>query len=238
MPVTYWLPLTKIRGPVPVEQIHAAFSRWFDDDHYANDKPYRLAPLSLVDGRWGLEISIFDKGEQLHLAVERRASERESVRLGHLATHVGEPLLVRRESWADLVSRGRESSWHVEFVTPFTCRTTSRSSNQRRTRSSPFPSPWVALRAAEAAWDEFSPLPRVTVARALRSELWVSDIDIHTTTYILEEHPHPGALGSITYSAADRVLARQVSPLFRLANYCGMGSFRGKGMGVVSVKTV
>lgn len=232
MPAIYWLPLPQMRGPARVEHLHAAFSRWFDGDaeggsHHENVKPYRLAPMSERDGTWGAEISILDERAFRALAAQF-GGRLPTVRLGGVATVVETPVVVQGESWDDLAQWRGDTGWKVEFLTPFTFRTGS--------RSSPFPHASAVLRAATEAWKKFSGLEPVSIAPADQRDLWVSQVDVSTTTYTINGHRHPGALGSITYRAATEDVARSASSLFRLAHYCGMGSFRGKGMGVVSVE--
>lgn len=251
MPATYWLPLPNMRGPARVEHLHAAFSRWFDQrtdldepaasgegdpptGHHDNVKPYRLAPMSQHDGRWGVEISVLS--ESAFHALADRVSGPVTVQLGGVETVVDTPVVVRGESWGDLLGWAGETGWRVEFLTPFTSRTGS--------RSSPFPNPPVMLRAAVDAWAmaaRWGAIGEADVPPSIPGwayrDLWVSAIDVTTTTYTINGHRHPGALGSISFGATADVAAL-AAPLFRLAHYCGMGSFRGKGMGVVSVEQV
>lgn len=227
MPAIYWIPLPGMHGPARVEHLHAAFSRWFDADgeHHENVKPYRIAPMSQQDGRWGVEIAVLSE-EAFH-ALESKIAEPSTVRLGGVETPVATPVVMQGESWDDLAHWRGETGWRVDFLTPFTSRTGS--------RSSPFPSVPVVLRAATEAWAAFSGGPAASIPVAAQAQLWVSHVELSTTTFSINGHRHPGALGSVTYRAADAEVARIASPLFGLAHYCGMGSFRGKGMGVVSV---
>ena len=235
MPATYWLPLPDLDAPARVEHLHAAFSRWFDrsdtaitatgSGHHDNVKPYRLAPMSQHHGQWGAQVSILTQ-DAFH-RLEQRITQRSVVVLGNAKTLVGMPVVIGGEAWADLARWPGERGWRVDFLTPFTTRTQS--------RSSPFPSPPVVLRAATDVWEKFSGHEAIRVPRESHRHLWVSDVDISTTTYTINGHRHPGALGSITYRADNTEVARDASTLFRLAHYCGMGSFRGKGMGVVAV---
>lgn len=243
MPATYWLPLPELHAPARVEHLHAAFSRWFDQPegrcngseaeaigprHHDTVKPYRLAPMSQHNSQWGAEISVLTEGA--FRALERQITGRSVVRLDTAETPVGVPAVVSGESWDDLAHWRGDTGWRVEFLTPFTARTGS--------RSSPFPSPPVVLRAATEAWAAFSGRDPIKIPPVAHRHLWVSEVDVSTTTYSLNGHRHPGALGAVTYRADDDEVARSASALFRLAHYCGMGSFRGKGMGVVSVKAM
>lgn len=232
MPATYWLPLPAVREPAAVEHLHAAFSGWFDrttpghNAHHDNVKPYRLAPLSRQGDIWGVEASLLTEDAYLALADHIRAGA--AVRLGRVQTRVGTPRVVQGTTWADLADWPGDSRWTVTFLTPFAARTGD--------RTSPFPTPPVVLRAATDAWAHFSGRPPLRLAPADQQHLWVSQLDLTTTTFTLNGHRHPGALGTITYRADTDQVARTASSLFRLAAYCGMGSFRGKGMGVVAVE--
>lgn len=236
MPAIFWLPLSAVTGPVPVEHLHAAFSRWFDtvpaggdgsdaDPHHATVKPYRLAPVSQQDGRWGMEASVLTESSFRALACRITAGD--GVRLGPIRTPVGTPTVLRGESWADLAEWPGETAWRVEFLTPFISRTGN--------RSSPFPAPPVVLRAAADVWASYSGYPPLRVAPTDHPYLWVSALDVSTTRVTINGHSHPGAVGHVEYRAAEPKVAAVVSTLFRLATYCGMGSFRGKGMGIVKV---
>jgi len=221
-----------VREPAAVEHLHAAFSGWFDrttpghDAHHDNVKPYRLAPLSRQGDIWGVEASLLTEDAYLALAEHIRAGA--AVRLGRVQTRVGTPRVVQGTTWADLADWPGDSRWSVTFLTPFAARTGD--------RTSPFPTPPVVLRAATDAWAHFSGRPPLRLAPADQQHLWVSQLDLTTTTFTLNGHRHPGALGTITYRADTDQVARTASSLFRLAAYCGMGSFRGKGMGVVAVE--
>lgn len=236
MPAIYWLPFAEVSGPVPVEHLHAAFSHWFDtipardngpddDPHHATVKPYRLAPVSKRGGGWGMEASVLT--EDAFRVLAGRIAAGAGVRLGRLRTTVGTPIVLQGESWADLAEWSGETAWRVEFLTPFISRTGN--------RSSPFPAPQVVLRAATDAWAQFSGHPPLRVAPVDHAQLWVSALDVSTTGVMINGHRHPGAVGHLVYRAAEPRVAAAASSLFRLAAYCGMGSFRGKGMGIVRV---
>lgn len=238
MPATYWLPLPDLREWVPAEYLHAAFSRWFDipgqkeaapkeDAHYLKVKPYRLSPLSRQDGVWGVEVSLLS--EEAFLALRRNVSARPTVRLGRHVTVAGIPQVLAGETWADLAEWHGDNEWRVTFLTPFAFRTGN--------RTSPFPSPAVVLRAPTESWAKYSGFTPIKVSPADQVHLWVNHVEISTTKFQLNGHSHPGVVGEVSYRADTPQVARLASSLFRLARYCGMGSFRGKGMGVVSVES-
>lgn len=231
MPATYWLPLPGMNGPARVEHVHAAFSRWFDgdpdDDHHHDEvKPYRLAPMSQREGRWGVEVSLLN--EQAFRALEARVIAGASVRLGGTRTAIGAPVVLGGESWFDLAQWRGERGWRVDFLTPFTSRTGS--------RCSPLPSVPAVLRAPSMAWNTYSGYPILDLTAEEHRAIWVSDVNLTTTQYTIQGHAQLGALGSMTCRTASDEVASQVAALFRLAAYSGVGSFRGKGMGVVAVQ--
>lgn len=230
MPAIYWLPLPGLTRASKVEHVHAALSRWFDGDdgHAAKVKPYRLAPPSRRDGLWGVEVSLLTLNA---LNLFTAALDNDPVlRLGSHITPVGDPEVLHGASWDDLADWPGEAGWEVTFLSPFAFRTGN--------RTSPFPAFAVVLRAPTVAWERFSERPPLRITPAQQTHLWVPSVEIHTTTFQLNGRSYPGALGTITYRADDPDVARTASSLFRLATYCGMGSFRGKGMGVVVVRPV
>lgn len=235
MPAIYWLPLPGVTGPAELGHIHAAFSGWFDQPrepcetagvaHHAVTKPYRLSPTSKRADGWGVEVAILDQNTFLSL-VSHIAAKHE-IRLGRQRTAVGLPTPMLGTSWNELTDWPGESTWRVSFLTPFIARTGN--------RSSPFPAPGVVLRAATEAWAAFSGAAPIEVTPVEQRHLWVSRIDVQTTDVTISGHRHPGLTGQVVFRADDDSVARKASTLFRLAEYCGMGSFRGKGMGVVSI---
>lgn len=230
MPAIYWLPLPGLRGPAAVEHVHAAFSGWFDaaSTHHDNVKPYRLTPASQRAGVWGVEVSVLSEDAYLALAAHLEAGD--PVRLGSVRTPVGEPTVLRGASWSELEAWPGESAWRVEFLTPFAFRTGD--------RTSPFPLPAVVVRAATEAWAAFSGRPPVRLEPPDQAHVWVSSVELTTTRFQIGRHRFPGALGHVVYRCDEPSVSPVLSTLLRLGVYCGMGSFRGKGMGVVDVEEV
>lgn len=233
MPAIYWLPLPAMHGPAAVEHVHAAFSGWFDaasdrNAHHDTVKPYRLAPLSQQEGSWGAEVALLSA--EAYQALAQRLEDDPRVRLGRISTPVGPPRVLQGATWDELGAWPGERAWRVTFLTPFASRTGN--------RTSPFPSPPVVLRGPAEAWRWYSGREELRLSPTEQANLWVSHLDLATTTFTVNGHRHHGALGSITYQASTDEVARMASTLFRLAEYSGMGSFRGKGMGVVDVQAV
>ena len=230
MPALYWLPLPGLADVPDPAHLHAAFSAWFDgerdsEDHRATVKPYRLSPGSVRDGQWGLELSILTA--EAYVALSERLAAGEGVRIGRHATRVGPPKVLRGATWDELAAWPGETGWQVEFLTPFLSRTGN--------RSSPYPTPAVVLRAPTEAWAAYSGLPGLRLSTDDQRHLWVSDMNLHTTTVHVNGHRYRGGLGRLTFRCDSDAVAHIASSLFRLAVYTGMGSFRVKGFGVVGV---
>lgn len=228
MPASFWVPLAKVNRTVPSRLLHAAFSGWFDGDeqtHRDNVKPYSLAPLSVNQGVWGIEIATMtDEAEAALLFHARNGA---AVRLGSLLTPVGLPACREHRSWEDLAAPTTARSWTISFLTP----TTFRSGNH----ASPVPNPGVLLRAPADVWHRFGQSPAPRVAGPDHDALWLSRAEIETVDYDAGGRVYPGALGWVTMRCDDDEVAAKVSALLGLAAFCGVGSFRGKGMGVVDV---
>lgn len=233
MPATYWLPLPDLKGPSAVEHLHAALSAWFDtpaeageaERHHDNVKPYTISPTSCRENVWGVQISVLTAGAEDTLLT--RADEGSQLRLGHARTRIGDPSLLAASPWPDLAQHDGSTAWAVQFLTPAAFRTGS--------RTSPFPTPAVVLRSPTEAWRCFSGLPEVRISPVEQAELWVSRIDVETVMFTLKGRDYPGILGSVTFRCGRPEVAAKASALLRLAAFCGVGSFRGKGMGVVAV---
>lgn len=229
MPAIYWIPLPGLDRPAPVEHVHAAFSRWFDEDegsHHEVIKPYRLSPASPRGDGWGIEVSILT--EDAFRALAQHIDAGATVRLGACSTPVGMPEVLKGRTWDDLAAWPGERAWKAEFLTPFIART--------RNRATPLPTPAVALRAAIETWGAFSGHPPLRLNLDDQAHVWAAWVELTTRNVMIGRHRFPGALGSITYRADDDRVAAVCSSLFRLSEYSGMGSFRGKGMGIVSVE--
>lgn len=234
MPARYWVPLPDLRAPAAVEHLHAAVSSWFDGErvpdgaaspHHDVVKPYTISPTTSHRGQLGIQVStLTDEADE---AVARNAG-RARLRLGGVVTSVGRAHRIRSSSWQELAQPDNARRWTMEFETPFTYRS--------RNRTSPFPLPPVILRGPAVAWETYSEQRAVTVPPEHHHTIWVSDLDARTETVTLKGRTHPGLLGRVTYRCDDDTIAPAVSTLMRLAEFTGVGSFRGKGMGIVTVR--
>ncbi len=228
-----WFVPLDVRLPVRPEHLHAALSRWFDvgtddlpDRHRDLTKPYTISPPTDHDGRLGVMVSTLT--DEAAWRLRTATASHRAVRLGRQQVRVGRPVRVESTSWAALSRLRPRFSWVVEFLTPTTFR-----SGQR---ASPFPAPAAMLRGPSVCWDAFSGLPPRLGDRHHVRDLWVSDVDLQTVRLELRGISWPAALGHVEVRADDPAAAAAVTPLFALAPYCGVGSFRGKGFGVVRVR--
>lgn len=237
MPATYWLPLPNAKPPVRAEHLHAAFSRWFDtaafdgsqpDTHTAGTKPYSISPLARGADGYGVEINVLTPEAEERLLLCGVSGL--PIRLGSTYTRVGLPHPLSVTSWAELATRPSLQPWELEFLTP----TTFRNGN----RSSAFPQPSAMLQAPRQCWNAFSGLPAIELSIGEASLVWVSDFDIESVRLSLNQLTVKGVVGRITLRCDHPSVTAKVAPLLSLAPFCGIGSFRGKGLGVVQLNRV
>ncbi len=234
MPERWFVPVTGVDSTrVRLDFVHAAFSRWFDDndgDHEANEKPYAISPMTEYAGRVGVEIATLTASAAGRVATR----EGSTIRLGNQIRPVGTPWLMHTASWDDLVERRPEREWTFELVTP----TTFRSGD----RSSPLPSVATILRGLYRSWSTWSTVPDADVGYDARLDtaVWVSDLDLRSAVVPLTVRGRKdtpvhlsGSLGRLALRCDDPATAARVTPLMHLAPYAGFGSMRGKGLGVV-----
>lgn len=240
MPARWFVPIlgadpTRVKS----DHVHAAVSGWFDHspaEHAANDKPYAVSPLtSDTQGVIGVEIATLTDvaGRRLWEAIESGTP----VRLGNQTRPVGRAKRLHEDSWSDLAARGAsERQWTIELVTP----TTFRSGD----RSSPLPSIPTLLGGAARAWSLWSGLGERQFDGRRDGALWVSDLDLSSTVVEIAVRDRSGrpkpvhlscSLGSVGLRCDDPPTAERVGPLIRLAAYAGVGSMRGRGLGVARV---
>lgn len=236
MPASYWIPLPGVRPPIKQDHLHAAFSRWFDtsqqtvpasDGHNANVKPYTVSPLSgTAGGPFGVEVAVLMGATEDRLRL--CAGSGNPIRLGRAHVRVGPPVLQFSADWPELAESGHCREWDIEFLTP----TTFRSGN----RSSAFPEPSAMLRAPLQCWNAFSGQPPIELSSRESALVWVSDFDIRSVRLSLNSLIVKGVLGTIRVRCDDASVAAKVARLMRLAPFCGIGSFRGRGCGIVRLR--
>lgn len=246
MPSRWFIPISGLDpARVKLEFVHAAFSRWFDapeDEvptlvrgaHGANDKPYALSPPRLLGGQVGVEIAVLNRTAEdlLHEA----ATATPKVRLGSQTRSVGSPRLLAAQSYAELAAGPYGTRWDWEFATP----TTFRSGD----RSTPLPSVTTILDGLMACWNRWHSSGEQACLEN-RAAVWVSDLDLRSQPMTSTIRDRSGAqkpihlsavTGTMTIRCDDPGTCRQVAPLLRLARFAGVGSMRGRGLGVVNVR--
>ncbi|WP_028709297.1 CRISPR system precrRNA processing endoribonuclease RAMP protein Cas6 [Propionicicella superfundia] len=235
MPAIYWVPLPRVAPPVKVEHLHAALSRWFDRgtsdaggvDHRAQTKPYTISPLSGEVDRFGVEVSVLTAEARDRLTLCAGSGER--VRLGERWTIPGRALLQSSVSWGELAEGLPGCRWDLEFVTPGTFRTGNRSCG--------FPVPSSLLRSPAQCWNRFSSATKVELSHEESGSVWVSDFDIESVPLAVKGLRVGGVMGRLRLRCDDASTAAKVGSLLRLAEYCGVGSYRTKGFGIVRVRS-
>lgn len=245
MPSRWFVPLEGIDPTrVCLEQIHAAVSGWFDAgpiEHGANDKPYAVSPLTRDERSIGLEVATLT--EEAEVALLGRIGSGAPIRLGSQVRPMGRPRLMHEHTWEELAGIGTPGApgrWVFDLVTP----TTFRSGD----RSSPLPHVPTMVGGLLRAWETWSDLPRRCLTSAQLASLWVSDIDLRSEVLRLRVRRRRGpgtqiihvsaATGSLILRCDDPEAMALLAPLLGLAAYCGVGSMRGKGLGVVRVRRI
>lgn len=232
MPSIVWVSLTGLTSPPRVEHVHAAFSRWFDVEgvaaHPDNTKPYRLSPADQRGDDWGVEVSLWS--DPARVVLQQHLAAHSHLRLGERTVQAVAGFSLADESWEDLSSWSGETRWRVHFMTPFVARTNS--------RPSPLPTPPVLLRTPAASWTEHADIPPPPLSREEHRDIWVSDVNLSTARVPLGRHVYPGAVGNVLLQAEGERASRHLAAMLRFAVYCGVGSFRGKGMGVIDLEPV
>lgn len=234
MPLNYWVSLEgEIRPPVEAPHVHAAISAWFDrpasavsDAHHDTVKPYSVSPITEGPHGWGIQVGVLT--EEARRRVETVGAQRPVVRFGRQSARVRSVSVDTHAPWRHLAA-SRSTHWKLTFLTPTTFRT--------KNIASPFPMPAQVLRAPTQAWERFSGLAPLSLPRESSQKVFVTGFDLRSVPVRLGREVIQGALGSITYQCHDPAIVALVAPLFALAPFCGVGSFRGKGMGVVELAT-
>lgn len=250
MPTRWFVP---VRGVDPsrvrLEQVHAAFSGWFDRtevEHQAGEKPYSISPLTEHRGDVGVIVgTLSDYAAQRVCAagldkLTASGGSAPVIRLGNQWRPVGRPRRLAEVTWRELATDRGEREWRLEFLTP----TTFRSGD----RSSPLPSVETITAGLERAWSMWCDDPTVAELPSDprgRRALWVTELDLRSVASDLRVGGRAagsrrvrlsGVVGSMTLRVDDDAAAGWAGPLLRLAPYCGLGSMRAKGFGVVEVR--
>ncbi len=229
MPSRWLVPLAGIDlERVTGEQVHSALTRWFDldkRDHNAQQMPYALSPMRETGGLPAVEVRLLSARAEEQFATASVLGV--NLRLGGLSGASFTPRRLRDEAWRSLATPSGATSWVLDFVTPATFR--------RGTRSTPWPAPSAVLRGLTECWAAWSGLGQRDVSHQQADEVWVSDIDGRSHPVVMSGMHLSGFVGRIRYRCDDKDVARLVDPLFRLAEYSGIGTGTAKGLGVTRV---
>jgi hypothetical protein len=203
-------------------------------------KPWAVAPPRRATGADPAEATLEVRtltAEATSLAPVAFAAG-DAIRLGRQLTMVAEPpSMTAMTPWADLATPGDDHKWELEFHSP--------ASFGHHSRYSPLPQPAAMIRSLATRWNALCP-PQVRIRPLAPEELlgfWVSDVSGRT---VVERIPHmaagdreplivPGFVGRVMVRASDDNLARLADCLFRFAEYAGVGSYVGHGLGTVQL---
>lgn len=230
MPARYWIPL-EVEALPQQHHLHAVISSWFDRDapttmrvdHGALIKPYTISPPSIAGSDAGVEVTTLSEAASETLEIAIRSAD--TIRLGSRQVRIGIPELLDSETWAELasVSSVAPLRWRVGFLTP----TVFRSGRHEHA----MPTANLVLRSAQQAWNTYSELQPIILDRGLTDAVHPVDMNLRTQEIWLGKNKHRGVTGWVTYRSREAETAAVVSPLFALLDYCGIGSYRIKGMG-------
>ncbi len=231
MPSRWWIGLHGVDPErVSLPQLHAAFSRWFDDsiaEHRAIVKPYSLSPPCVDERGVGIEAGLLT--ERAVAQLRRGAHRRERLRLGPCRVEISSLEQLERATWRELARYSGARSWEVHFLTP--------TSFRQGRRRSPWPAPPTLLHSVRTSWDAFSPVELDVLAMSDTRHLWVSDLGGRSERVRLGREDVVGFVGRLRIEADCRRVASIADALLRLAPYSGVGSGKTKGLGVVSTTT-
>ncbi len=237
MPAMIFIPLPGVTGPVDPVHLHAALTGMLLPGHDDTDKSYAIHPAEQRGGCWGVRVGVVD--EQTLGKLVFRARRVGQLRIGHLTTAIGEPVVEEQVSWNRILS-SRRTAWRVTFLTD----SVFRPKVAGKTRHSPSPEPRLLLSAPQRAWPSTIPLPPLPGGPG--RAVWIEDFDFRSRTRVQplsqKDDPQPQQFQALYDSWAvyrcDRNVSAAVAPLFCLARFTGVGSYREKGMGVVDVTSL
>lgn len=232
MPSRWWIPIAGIDPDhVRVEHVHAAVSAWFDKttaEHRESPKPYAISPLAQGSraGEYGCEVGILTARAAARLKDAVDGTPR--IRLGRATGRVNGIELIHETTWDELAIASGSREWSLTFATPATFR--------QRSRSTPLPHPASILHGLATTWEAFSDLEPRTVPRENADRIWIADLQGSSQPVRVSQMNLSGFVGTVVIRCDDAKLSSIIDPLFRLAEYSGVGTARAKGLGVTYVE--
>lgn len=237
MPERWWVPIPGV-DPARVKPafVHAAITRWFDDDeaeHEARDKPYVVSALAAdADGGTGVEIGVLTMRARQRLL--RACAPGSMVRLGNQSRPLGTPSIVHACTWAELAEPSPVRAWRLDLLTPATFKNGD--------RCAPLPQVTGMLRTLAHSWETFADTP-CPQWRPVAGDLWAADLELRSVVVRMpmgrrapgREITVSAATGWFVLRAATEQCAARAGPLIALAAYTGIGAMTRKGLGVVRV---
>lgn len=234
--------LVRIEHPAPerVEphHLHALVSRWLDEDHWADRKPYALVPLYVADdGHPAFEVGLLVDdlarciGEGV-AELHRRGGRLGSLRCRALEVH---PELVAAADWGAVWEQAEpQRDLSLQFETPTTFR--------EGALYHPVPTPSSAVRSWNERWQRFAPplLARAVDLDASSCKITVAHLEGRTVETVRGRRTIPGFVGAVTFRSHDRgderdVVRRRLRALAGIAPFGGTGSGTPSGFGVTTV---
>lgn len=239
MPTSWFLPVSGAGEPIRLDHLHGAFTAWLDrPDNSAqpqelpgHDDPFKAFSLVPWGDRVlgpGIRINTLLPAADSYL--ESRTQAGGTIRFG--ATHARYLPLVPlvHVSWKELTTPTPVNRWELHLTTPATFRADG--------RATALPSVHTLLAGLRATWARWAPEPIWLTPEEIRS-VWVDRYDIHTESFMIRVASsngsgkvlHSGAVGSMLFCCDDPAVATRVDPLFRLAQFSGIGGRTTWGLG-------
>ncbi|HEX5115086.1 MAG TPA: CRISPR system precrRNA processing endoribonuclease RAMP protein Cas6 [Pseudonocardiaceae bacterium] len=209
--------------------VHAMISRWLDDDHHADRKPWSWT-LVRGDADRAIDIALLDD-----TLVDRLITGAEAYRQSSMATPIRQ---VAVATWPQLAGSPAQTHWTMEFLSPVTFR--------RGQAFLPWPAPSSVFGSLRSSWRLFG-APHVgdvtldlkldpIVVSAMKGESQTERVVLRRST---AAHDRPtqlmvtGFTGSMRYAVDGAIDPSAVASLVALAPYAGVGAYTTWGFGAV-----
>ena len=226
MPSRWEIPLSGVEpGEVRWEHLHAAVSRWFDDDseHHDKVKGWSLTPPR--DGPDGPVIEIGLVRDDLLPRLLDHAGRGSRIRLGHTVIRTGaDAQPIAATGWDELGGEHQDRAWSLRLLTPMTFR--------RGNRFTPLPAPTPILGSLRRSWNTWAPADQAIDLDLSSEPVWVTDLDGHNEIVKVNNRTVSGFLGRVRIETDVDGVAAAVGRLINLAAYSGVGAYTTRCFGV------